>query len=177
MKLILLCGKAESGKSTSADFIKKYLEENHAKVIKTKMTKYLRLYAKEITGYNEETDEKPRDLLQNLGDIVRSIDINFLLKRLDEDIKVYSRFADYIIIDDIRFALEVNFFKERYDCLVFKLERNKSNNLTSKQRKHSTETGLDDFNDYDKVIDNNGSLEDLENKLRKYLGEYYEFKR
>jgi len=172
MKLILLAGKAESGKTTSSLFMKKYLEEQGISSIKTSLTKYLKLYAKEIIGYNEQTDEKPRDLLQSLGDTVRSIDVNFLLKRMDEDILVFSNFADYVIIDDIRFASEIEYLRKKYDCKVIKLARKAAGKkLTAKQKKHSTETGLDGFDDYDKVINNNKTLDDLEKMVRKYLGE------
>ena len=178
MKLILLCGKAESGKTTSAGMIKKYMEEQKKVAITTSLAKYLKLYAKEISGYVEGVDEKPRELLQKLGDTVRSLDKDFLLKRMDEDIKVYSSFADFIIIDDIRLSSEIDYLRKKYDCNVVQLVRDEeSSSLTGKQKKHITETGLDGFNDYDKTIENFGSLEDLDNNLRKYIGDYYEFKR
>lgn len=39
------------------------------------------------------------------------------------------------------------------------------NILTEKEKQHITETALDNYNDYDYVINNDGSIEELESKL------------
>ncbi len=39
------------------------------------------------------------------------------------------------------------------------------NILTEKEKKHMTETALDSYKDYDYVINNDGSIEELEEKL------------
>ena len=49
------------------------------------------------------------------------------------------------------------------DVITIKIER-ESEELTDSQKANITETALDNFNDYDIVINNNGTLEELEQK-------------
>ena len=45
------------------------------------------------------------------------------------------------------------------------------NNLTKDERKHITETALDNYNDYDYIIENSGTLEELNEKVKKIVSE------
>lgn len=67
------------------------------------------------------------------------------------------------LISDVRFPNESNAIKERGGLLI-RLERP---NLILMD--HPSETSLDDYNGFDAVIENNGTIEDLKNKLQKFL--------
>ena len=167
MKIIMISGKARSGKDTLADFLIQALEEAQKKPCKVQVSQYIKYYAMKYFGWDGEEETKPRDLLIHLGtDIIRNkIDPNFHINRLVQDIEVLSYFYDTFIVSDVRFPVEIEKVKEKYnDVITVKIERD-SEELPDSQKANITETALDDFNDYDIVIDNNGTLEDLKNKV------------
>ena len=125
------------------------------------------MYAKNISGWDGSEDTKPRELLQQLGVelIKNNINENMLINRIIEDIKVYSYFYDYIVITDARFPNEIESIKKEFDNVIsVRINRN-IYNLDKKYQNHSTETGMDEYNNYDYVIDNNSDLKALEIKV------------
>ena len=169
MKIIMICGKARSGKDTLADFLIDDLKNK--KPCKVQIGQYIKYYAMKYFGWNGEEETKPRDLLIHLGtDIIRNkIDPNFHINRLIEDIEVLSYFYDTFIVSDVRFPVEIEKMKEKYDnVFTVKIIRN-SEELNEKQKSNITETALDEYTDYDYFIDNNGTLEELEEKAKDLL--------
>jgi dephospho-CoA kinase len=162
-KIIIISGKASSGKSLSANIIK----DNTNNTILLAYADYLKMYAKNISGWDGSEDTKPRELLQQLGVelIKNNINENMLINRIIEDIKVYSYFYDYIVITDARFPNEIESIKKEFDNVIsVRINRN-IYNLDKKYQNHSTETGMDEYNNYDYVIDNNSDLKALEIKV------------
>lgn len=162
-KIIIISGKASSGKSLSANIIM----ENTNNTILLAYADYLKMYAKNISGWDGSEDTKPRELLQQLGVelIKNNINENMLINRIIEDIKVYSYFYDYIVITDARFPNEIESIKKEFDNVIsVRINRN-IYNLDKKYQNHSTETGMDEYNNYDYVIDNNSDLKALEIKV------------
>lgn len=174
-KIIILCGKARAGKDTSAEFIKKYYEKQGKKIINLQYSSYIKEYAKKITNWDGSDETKPRQLLIDLGTnlIRKQIDRYLFVNRMIEDIKVLSYFFDIITISDARLEEELLMPKEKFDNvkLVKVVRPNFENGLTSDQKKSLTETGLDNFNDYDYTINNDSDLENLEKIVDKMLGE------
>lgn len=168
-KVIIISGKARAGKDTTGSYLKEYYESIGLKTITIAFADYIKMYAKRITSWDGSDETKPRALLQELGtEIIRNkIDQNFFINRIIEDIKVYRYFFDVIIITDARIVNEITNVKEYYNSAVsINVERpGYENNLSSSEKKHLTETGLDNFNDYDYVLVNDGSLEELKNKV------------
>lgn len=161
MNLIVLSGKAGSGKDTVASILKSKLT---GRTILLSYAHYLKMYAKNVVGWDGNEDTKPRTFLQDVGDLVKEIDHNFLINRVIEDIEVYKHYFDNIIITDARFKDEIELPKQRYKATVIRINGN-FNNLSDVQRRHNTETSLDNYNDYDYVIFNNGTKKELENKV------------
>lgn len=167
-KIIILSGKARSGKDTSMEIIKKKYESLGKKVICLFYASYIKEYAKRISDWDGFDETKPRTLLQVLGtDIIRNtIDDKFFINRTIEDIKVYSKFFDVIIIGDARFPEEIEDIKKVFSNVVsVHITRKDMNILTETEKQHITETALDNYNDYDYVINNDGSIKELESKL------------
>ena len=173
MKIFVICGKARHGKDTTALAIKKAYGDK--KVINLSYGSYIKEFAKNISDWDGQEETKPRVLLQHLGtEVIRNnIDKDFFIKRLCNDIKVYSYYFDVVTISDARFPDEIITPKKLFDDVItIKVVRNNfETNLTSEEQKHSTETALDDFNDYDYVIENNGSIEELEEKVKRIVKE------
>ena len=175
-KVYLICGKARHGKDTLAGYIKEQYEKNGKKAIVIAFAKYLKYYAMEMTGWDLNDETKPRALLQVLGtDIIRKElqKEKFLINRTIEDIEIYSYFYDAIIISDGRFEIEVKEIKNNIpnSKIVHVNRPNFDNGLTEEQKRHPSETGLDNFHDYDEEIENT-TLEKLkENAKKLYMKE------
>lgn len=167
MKIIILSGKARSGKNEVANILKNKLK---GKTVIIAYASYLKMYAHEIIGWDLDENNKPRTFLQEIGDLVKEIDQKFLINRILEDIEVYKNYFDNIIISDARFVHEIEDVRNKYDSIVIRIN-GRDNDLTSIQKHHNTETSLDDYNDYDYEIDNDGDLKDLENKIVEILKE------
>lgn len=171
-KIIILSGKARSGKDTSLEILKKKYEKNGLKVISLFYASYIKEYAKKISDWDGYDETKPRTLLQVLGtDIIRNtIDEKFFINRIIEDIKVYSKFFDVIIIGDARFIDEIEDIKNVFkNAVSVHIEREDKGLLNETQKSHITETALDNYKDYDYIIDNNGTIEELERKLEEMI--------
>lgn len=170
-KVFLLCGKARCGKDTVANIIKKYYAD---KAIITSISKYIKLYAMEITSWTGSEIDKPRTLLQELGtDIVREKlgKKDIYINRLLDDIDVYHYFSDMVVVKDIRFPREIELVKNKYpNTITIHIKRtNFENELTKEQRNHPTEISLDNYYDFDYEIvnDNFKTLEtDIINILK-----------
>ena len=171
--IIILSGKARAGKDTTANFIKEIYKDK--KVLNLQYSSYIKEYAKKISNWDGSEETKPRELLQKLGtDIIRNkLGSDFFVEKLIQDIKVYSFFFDVITISDARFKIEIDIPKSIFENVkAIRIERpNFDNGLTEEQKKHPTEIDLDDYNNYDYKIINDGSLDELREKVKDMLEE------
>lgn len=171
-QIFILSGKARSGKETVSNIIKNYYQDKD--VVTISFATYLKEYAKKISGWNGNEKEKPRELLQQLGVelIKEKIDDKLLIKRVLEDIKVYSYFFDIIIITDARLIDEIESVKYEYPkSKIIRIIRDSyENNLTNNQKKHITETGLDNYNNFDYIVKND-DLNKLKEDINSILDE------
>ena len=67
MKIILLGGRANSGKDSTAEFIDEYYRSRGLDVVNIQIATYLKMYAKNIAKWDGDNETKPRQLLQDLG--------------------------------------------------------------------------------------------------------------
>lgn len=158
-KIFVISGHAHTGKNYIGNLIKKYYLNKNKTVVVTSFAKYLKLYAKEIIGW-DETEPKPRAFLQNIGvEIIKNkIDNEFLIKRMLEDIKVYEYYTSIVVICDARFKEEIDAIKNNYKKVITIKVNKETFDLNKKEKEHITETALDSYNNYDYVIDNNVDL-------------------
>lgn len=168
-KIIILSGKARAGKDTTMIF----LNEIYNNIIQLQYGSYIKEYAKKISNWDGSEETKPRELLQQLGtNIIReNIDNKFFVKKMIDDIKVYSYFFDTIVISDARFKIEIDDIKNTFNNVIaVRIERpNFDNGLTLEQKKHPSEIDLDDYNKFDYKLINDGTLEDLKKKVEKLV--------
>ena len=173
IKVFIVSGKANAGKDTICEFIHNYFKLKNLKVINLQFSSYIKMYAKNITGWDGSEDTKPRSLLQELGtDIIRNkIDDNFFIDRIIGDIKVYSYYFDVITISDARLPKELDSIYNSFNNVVkIKVIRpNFENSLNNEERKHITEIGLDNYDNYDYELVNDSTLDILNNKVIKML--------
>lgn len=167
--IIMVAGRARSGKGVVSDFFRDWYLKNGKKVVVSPYTKYLKRYIYEITGNTCEGEDKPRDMLQQLSSgLIKNLlgDSDFFVRRQLEDLAVYSYFMDVVIIPDVRFPREIAEVKKRYaNVVAIGVERlNYVSTLTREQQEDETETSLDGYREYDFYIENS-SLEQLEREV------------
>ena len=167
-KIFILSGKAKSGKNMVADIIEAYYTDK--KCIQLSYAYYLKQYIKKITNWDGSEENKPRDLLQSLGiDLIKKIDQKLFIRRVMEDIKVYSYFYDVIIVTDARLIEEIEEPKRIFNCITVRINKD-DNNLTEEQKNHITETNLDNYSNFDYIIENK-NIEDLKKQIINILKE------
>ena len=170
---IAFSGKARSGKDTSCDYIIKQLNNNLEPT--TKLTFATPLYDCLYSCQNilELNKGKDRNFLQTIGDWARDINSNIFVNIAENKI---NNTNGNIIISDLRFPNEYHMLKKN-NFILIRISRNNSINnnnptnvdiLNQKQKKHRSEILLDDFN-FDYYIDNNGTIEELYEKLNNIL--------
>lgn len=167
VKLYLLCGKARNGKDTFAKYLEKYLVERGKKVCNIELMRTLKGYVKDYFDWDGKEETKPRELLQKFGTEIIRENLNkpyFHIDRLTEDIEILSTYFDTFIVDDVRFPLEIETLRERFECVtVIHISRdNYENNMTKEENSHISETALEDYDNYDYKVKNNSTLDDLE---------------
>ena len=168
--IYVVSGKARSGKNSVCEIIKNHY--NDLKVINLAYADTLKDYAMKITSGDGSEETKPRELLQNLGvELIKThIDDSMLVRRMVEDIKVYSYFYDVITISDARFPNEIDTIKDNFSNVIsIRVLRDGKNDLTKKKKKHATEIAMNDYSNYDYVINNNDTLENLEKEVIKCI--------
>jgi hypothetical protein len=167
MKIILLGGKANSGKDSTADYIGEYYRSRGLDVVNIQIAYYIKMYAKEIAKWDGDNETKPRQLLQDLGTelIRKQIDEYFFIKRIIQDIDIYSRYFDIITISDGRLPEEFAAVKLAYPetVTVHVTRPGYSSKLSKDQKAHVTESLVDEI-EYDLDLVNDGTLDEFQNK-------------
>lgn len=150
MKLILIAGKARSGKSLVAHLLKQMLEEKKLRVAITEYSKYIKLFAEELTNWDGISEPKPRAFLQNFGSFIRHEKNNnlFFIKRMKEDIEIYKNFVDILIISDVRLKEEIEEMGMFNPLTIYVQNDNNLYDLSEEEKGHETEHDLDNYKNF-----------------------------
>lgn len=187
--LIGISGKIKSGKDTVAQIIIEQFRQDGIHFEVRKFADKLKQITCLMTGCRredlEDQDFKSQPIGEEWGGLtyrsfMQLLGTEAMRNEVHEDAWVNALFADYKpinfngtfsnietstsiypnwIITDVRFPNEVKAIKERGGMLI-RVNRDLYRGL-----EHVGETLLDDYDGFDLVIDNNGTLEDLRNKL------------
>lgn len=173
--IYIISGKAKHGKDTFSAYLKDVYERHGKKVIITQLAKYIKYYAREMTGWDLSEETKPREFLQQLGtEVIRQKlkKDDLFIKRMIDDIEIFSYFYDVIIISDVRLKKEIYDLKKAYPNIkvIHIVRPDFDNGLTEEQKNHPTEKDLDDFNEFDIEVVNT-TLEELEKSVKKIYTE------
>lgn len=174
MQIIVISGKAQNGKDTTAGFLKEELEANGYSVLIAHYGDLVKYVCKMYFGWNGEKDEFGRSLLQYVGtDIIRKQNENYWVRFVGDMLTFFRDEWDYVLIPDCRFLNEINHMKEiGFDTTHIRVVRDGFvSPLTEEQKKHPSETALDDIQP-DTYIHNDGSLFDLQKKVAKFVTDY-----
>lgn len=176
IRLYLISGKARHGKDTFSGYLNDVYKENGKKVIVTQLSKYIKYYAREMTGWNLTEEDKPRELLQTLGTSIIREKLgkdDLFIKRMIDDIEIFSCFYDAVIISDVRLKKEIDDLREVFPNLIsINIFRpNFDNGLTPEQKRHKTEIDLDDYDKFNEQVINT-TLEELKETAKKIYMKY-----
>ena len=159
MKVILLSGKARSGKDTAAEvIIKNYngLPFAFADDVKNIAYKYF--------GWYGEKDELGRKLLQDIGTTGRNYNRDIWADKVVTKIQWWtwqSSDNHLAVVTDTRYPNEIQRIKHEFsDVVTIRITRDSVEKL-----KHPSETALDQWTDWDYLVENNGSLEEFQKKI------------
>jgi phosphomevalonate kinase len=159
-KLIVFSGKQFSGKDTVA----KILLAKFPNFKRIGIADAIKIKFSEVTGLSLEEIEKNKSIyrqdLINLGDWGRAQNPDFWLNSILE-------YKGDTIVTDIRVKHELDVFRS-VGAFCIRVEANEEiratrGKLTSKN--DSTETDLDNIKDWDYIIYNNGTYENLTNSI------------
>ena len=193
--IVSISGKIGSGKDTIADIIMQYTPYHNWEV--KKFAGKLKDIAEILSGVPkinfEDQEFKKQDMGSEWGmtyrDLLQKLGTEAMRNGLHENVWVNALFADYRpindelrqsmgnvidysncewpnwIITDCRFPNELEAVKNRKG-LTIKVIRDSGNTIGTT---HASETALDYYTNWDYVIDNNGSIEDLRQQILNIL--------
>lgn len=157
MKVILVSGKAGSGKDYAANILCSLLEKMGKSYLVIHFADYLKMMCYLYFGWDGKKDEPGRNLLQHIGnEVFRKFDQNFFADIVNKTISAISASLDYdyIIIPDLRYENELETIKNNFESYTIRVSRNKyTSNLTDKQKNDISEISLDNY-DFDFIIEN-----------------------
>lgn len=173
MKVILISGKAQNGKDTTASILKQTLVDNGDRVLITHYADLLKYICTNYFGWDGKKDDKGRQMLQYVGtDVIRKQNPTLWVDFVAMILKYFKGNWDYVIIPDCRFPNEITRMIEAgFDTIHLRVHRpNFESPLTQEQQNHPSETALDNFG-ADVYIENDSTLTDLKYKIRKWVEE------
>ena len=163
-KLIIFSGKQYSGKDTAAKIMLEALPDFK----RCAMGDIIKLTYGEQKGLTYEEIEKNKPLyrqdLINLGNWGRAQDEDYWLKKIIEQ-------DGNIMVTDVRVPHEYEVFKNA-GAISIRVEASRETRMqrgTLIGETDITETGLDNINDWDYIIENNSDYETLKEKVNEFL--------
>lgn len=174
MKVVCISGKAQHGKDTMAQMMKRILEDSYGKsVLIIRYADQLKFILREYYDWDGVKDERGRSLMQTVGtDLARKADPDIWVKYVMRFLAVFGTDFDYVLIPDCRFTNEIEYPKSHIPGTVSVrvIRPGFDNGLTGIQKAHASETELDDY-DFDYVVENT-SFVALSESARKIIEDF-----
>tara|TARA_R100001463_G_scaffold103656_2_gene158102 strand:- start:16295 stop:16849 length:555 start_codon:yes stop_codon:yes gene_type:complete len=174
MKIIGLSGKKKSGKDTVYRLAGEYLKKHYkAKAGRVAFADPLKHEVSEITGFTLEFIEKHKDELRSLlqvwgADFRRAFNgSDYWINKMRPIVEQSADHYDVLFITDCRFKNEVSYIKEIGGTLV-KVERRESG-YPEPFDVHSSENDLNNYGDYDYILNNDKTKEELTRSVSQML--------
>lgn len=150
--ILLISGKAESGKDSFADAFIEEVDSQNKKCLKIKYGDFVKMIASTYYNWNGEKDECGRQLLQKLGtDLGRKNNPLVWINCVKEIVKALQTEYDFVLISDCRFPNELDWSDTPFFTFTIKINRRNEddtpyiNHLTEEQKLHPSETALDNY--------------------------------
>lgn len=171
--LIGISGKFSSGKDTLVAEILNYFEKHGRKNAHLKFADPLKKACAIIGGTRLEDNysiEGKEKMIEGLGMSIgrmQQVVGTILREHLHPDVWVlpviqfYKNNPDTVcVVSDCRFQNEANLIKQHGGVLI-RLNRQNRPLVSGRDPNHISETDLDDYEDFDLIIDNNGTIQEM----------------
>lgn len=158
--IVLINGKARSGKDTVAKLLKEHFESKGLKASINSNAEAVKGIAKYMFDWNGIKDTKGRQLLLDITEAGYKYDPYFWEYKNNKSMIE----ADIYIVPDWRYKSTFNYFNLQDNVITINVNNDNRESI-GELSNHSSETGLDNFV-FDYFIDNNGSLEDLQEQVK-----------
>ena len=183
--LIGISGKIGSGKNTVANLIMDTTDNKYAWQDKAFAGK-LKQITSIMTGVSIEdcySQEGKNIFLKEwqmtVGEFQQKLGTDAVRMNLHQNAWVITLFADYNpgysnwIITDVRFTNEAKAIKKR-DGLLIRVEGDPAGIAANSGRdlNHASETGLDSWSPWDFMIDNTGTIDELNEQVKEFVERY-----
>jgi len=176
MKLIGLSGKKQSGKDSIYRIAADSLRSRVGRVGFADAVKH---EVSEVTGFRRDFIEKHksefRTLLQVWGTEFRRhfFGNDYWIEKMETVIENSKEHYDYMFITDVRFSNEAEFIKSHNGLLV-KVERRLDTyqniqDAIASVDSHASENDMNDYSNYDYVLNNNGTEKELQDSVKSML--------
>ena len=140
----------------------------------------VKYFLKEFYGWDGQKDENGRALLQTFGtNHMRATFPDYWSEVVAKFVSTAGKYEDFdvAIIPDARFENEISVVKKyNPDAITIRINRYNGEHpyfnplLTEEQLAHSSETSLDDYTDWDYIVDNY-TLQELEESVETILAD------
>jgi hypothetical protein len=173
--LIGISGKKRSGKDTVGAMVVEWLNEHGFDAAQVAFADQLKDEVAEATGVNrrmQEMDkERWRPILQWWGVEFRRhyFGQDYWVSKMTQ--KLLAMDEDLAVVTDVRFRDEADFIRDSGGFVV-RVERE-----TGFQDGHSSETDLDGYSGFQTTLSNDGTLDDLEEKVYRFMSQMHERER
>ena len=170
--LIGISGKKRSGKDTVGAMVVEWLNEHGFDAAQVAFADQLKEEVAEATGVNrrmQEMDkERWRPILQWWGVEFRRhyFGQDYWVRKMMEKLLVMDE--DVAVVTDVRFRDEADFIRASGGFVV-RVERE-----TGLQDGHSSETDLDGYSGFQTTLSNDGTLDDLEEKVYRFMSQMHD---
>ena len=158
-QIVIINGSGGVGKDTFVEFCKKY-----AKVLNISSVDKVKEAANILTGWNGEKDEKSRKLLSDLKEIgvkYNDAPLKYICNEVDE----FNNSENELMFIHIRESEEIEKCRQKCNAKTL-LITNK--NVPAISSNHSDKE-VNEY-DYDYYINNDGSLSELDEKAKEFVG-------
>ena len=160
-RIYLLHAHAQSGKDTCAAMMKEEYEKRGKRVIIIAFADYVRMCLDKYYGVKEYKTSEGRTIIQHFAtDLVRKNDPTFWGRTVGDLLRAIEDDFDYAIIPDWRFKDEYTSLASRFaphiivQVGIYRPNNEATDNMTEAQRKHQSETELDNYENFDYNISN-----------------------
>jgi hypothetical protein len=166
--VVLVSGKAGSGKSTFSDLLEsRLLDIAGISVFRYSFAGPLKFIAKAYIAWDGQKDEKGRKLLQDIGRVGRDYDqdiwVKHMLNQMDKKAGVLP--YNFVIVDDWRFPNELAFLQKNplLEIYTVRVARMNEDALPGNTGSDVSENSLPEIPDglYNRFISNGGDYRDL----------------
>lgn len=174
MKIVLISGIMQNGKTTIANMLQEYFEFKSKlpyDIFRVSLAEPVKRIATEQFGWDGEKDEAGRKLLQDIASAGRQYDKDIWVRQAHQ--KILDQSVDFVIIDDWRYPNEFDYlYDKKFPIISIRVVRSDDGVILEDSTGHDSETALLDWenDDFQYCIQNDDTLSTLKKTIA-YLGE------